>query len=195
MEQKPGNGRLAATNEPSGSEIVLIKSLKETPMPVTLTGSCRCGAVAFRFASHTPHPYQLCYCSTCRKTAGGGGFAINIMGRADSLKIVGRRTLRIYRAEVADDVGHCKTSSGQRHFCARCASALWMADPEWPDLIHPFASAVDDPLPAPPARTHLMLRFKAGWVEPLIGPDDESFDLWSERSIEQWHRERGLWMD
>jgi hypothetical protein len=163
-------------------------------MPVTLTGSCRCGAITFTFDSHTPHPYQLCYCSICRKTAGGGGFAINIMGRADSLKIVGRRSLRIYRAEITDERGHCETSSGQRHFCARCASALWMADPAWPDLFHPFASAIDDPLPAPPARVHLMLRFKPGWVEPAIGPKDETFDLYPERSIEQWHRDHGLWM-
>ena len=66
--------------------------------------------------------------SICRKIAGGDGFAINIIGRADSLKIVGQRTLRIYRAEIANDDGRCKTSSGERHFCARCASALWMAD-------------------------------------------------------------------
>src|ERR1700748_1530495 len=106
-------------------------------MPIKLEGSCRCRAVHFTVDSHTPHPYQLCYCSICRKTAGGGGFAINIMGLADSLKIVGRRPLRIYHAEIADGHGHGETSSGERHFCARCASALWMADPAWPDLFHP----------------------------------------------------------
>ena len=51
-------------------------------MPVRLEGSCRCGAVRFAVASHTPQPYQLCYCSICRKTAGGGGYAINLMGVA-----------------------------------------------------------------------------------------------------------------
>lgn len=164
-------------------------------MPLILQGSCRCGAVGLVFASHTPHPYQLCYCSICRKTAGGGGFAINIMGRADSLEIRGKRTLRIYRAEIADERGHCETSSGARHFCARCAGALWMADPVWPDLIHPFACAIDSALPVPPVRAHLMLRFKAGWVEPTIGPKDETYDLYPERSIEQWHRDNGLWLD
>jgi hypothetical protein len=49
-------------------------------MPIMLEGSCRCGAVRFSVASHTPYPYQLCYCSICGKTAGGAGFAINIMG-------------------------------------------------------------------------------------------------------------------
>ena len=42
-------------------------------MPKLLEGSCRCGAVHFSVQSHTPYPYQLCYCAICRKTAGGGG--------------------------------------------------------------------------------------------------------------------------
>jgi len=74
-------------------------------MPITLEGSCRCGAVRFRLASHTPHPYQLCYCSICRKTAGGGGFAINIMGVAKTLSVTGRRALRVYRAVICDAAG------------------------------------------------------------------------------------------
>ena len=42
----------------------------------TLEGSCHCGAVRFSVKSHTPQPYMHCYCSICRKTAGGGGYAI-----------------------------------------------------------------------------------------------------------------------
>jgi len=49
-------------------------------MPMRLEGSCRCGAISFSVDSHTPYPYQRCYCSICRKSAGGGGYAINIMG-------------------------------------------------------------------------------------------------------------------
>ncbi len=56
-------------------------------MPITLNGSCRCGAVRFSCESHTPQPYQRCYCTICRKTAGGGGYAINLMGVAASLRI------------------------------------------------------------------------------------------------------------
>jgi hypothetical protein len=50
-----------------------------------LTGSCHCGAVKFSVESKTPYPYMRCYCSICRKTAGGGGYAINIMGDAATL--------------------------------------------------------------------------------------------------------------
>jgi hypothetical protein len=52
-----------------------------------LEGSCRCEAVRFRVESSTPYPYQACYCSICRKTAGGGGYAINLGADANTLEI------------------------------------------------------------------------------------------------------------
>lgn len=45
-----------------------------------LKGSCHCGAVRFSVNSLHPYPYMRCYCSICRKTAGGGGYAINLAG-------------------------------------------------------------------------------------------------------------------
>jgi hypothetical protein len=162
-------------------------------MPMTLEGSCRCGAVRFRVESHTPYPYQLCYCSICRKTAGGGGYAINLMGDASTLRVEG--ATRVYQARIADEGGAFETSPAERHFCASCASALWLFDRTWPELVHPFASAIDTDLPVPPARVHLMLRYKAAWVEPNIAPEDRSFELYPEESIEDWHKKRGLWID
>ena len=46
-----------------------------------LDGSCHCGAVRFSLESAHPYPYNLCYCSICRKTGGAGGYAINLGGR------------------------------------------------------------------------------------------------------------------
>ena len=162
-------------------------------MAMKLEGSCRCGAVRFSLQSHTPYPYQLCYCSICRKTAGGGGFAINLMGDADTLKVRGGKSIGIFRAKIED--GHCETSTGRRHFCTKCATALWLHDPQWPDLVHPFASAIDTKLPLPPSKVHLMLKFKAPWVKPHFGRGDAKFRTYPELSIEQWHRKRGLWID
>jgi hypothetical protein len=165
-------------------------------MPKTLEGSCRCGAVSFAVESHTPYPYQLCYCSICRKTAGGGGYAINLMGDAATLKAKTRRGTKVYHARIRDDGdGRCHTSRGERHFCGHCATALWLFDPEWPGLVHPFASAIDTPLPAPPSKVHLMLKFKPKWVKPQFGRDDAKFQLYPKLSIEDWHRRRGLWID
>lgn len=165
-------------------------------MPVTLEGSCRCGAVRFHCESHTPQPYQLCYCSICRKTAGGGGYAINLGALAETMHVDARPgAVGVYRAEIPQDDGHCETSTGERHFCAKCATALWLFSPEWPELIHPFASAIDSTLPVPPERTHLMLRFKPDWVVPDIGEGDLTFDLYPEESIEQWHRRHDAWVE
>lgn len=164
-------------------------------MPLRLDGSCRCGAVRFSLDSHTPQPYQLCYCSICRKTAGGGGFAINLMGVAASLHVRGREALAVFRCAMPQKEGHLAPSSGQRNFCSRCAAALWLYDETWPELIHPFASAIDSPLPVPPSRVHLMLADKPAWVTPVVGPDDQCFDGYPAQSIEEWHRARGLWID
>lgn len=165
-------------------------------MPVTLEGSCRCGAVRFSVASHTPQPYQLCYCSICRKTAGGGGYAVNLGALADTLAVEGRSSIGVFRAEIAEDqTGACRTSTGERSFCRGCGTALWLYDPTWPDLIHPFASAVDGELPIAPERVHMMLRCRAEWVEPAIGAHDTTYDEYPEQSIEEWHRSRGLWVE
>ncbi|WP_163559960.1 GFA family protein [Halomonas sp. NO4] len=155
-----------------------------------LEGSCHCGAVRFSVESPHPYPYQRCYCSICRKTAGGGGYAINLSGRAETLRVEGEAHKRIYHA-VIDGV----ESGGERHFCSRCASALWVYDPDWPELVHPFASAIDSDLPIPPERVHLLLDSKAGWVEPDVRKGDKCFDHYPEESIAEWHERRGLVRD
>ena len=146
-----------------------------------LKGSCHCGAVRFSLDSETPYPYQRCYCSICRKTAGGGGYAINIMGNTATFKSRGRT--RIYRA----------TRGGpQRHFCPKCGSALWLWDPRWPELIHPFASAIDSKLPPAPEHVHILLDSKAGWVPVDAKSDDQKFDEYPDQSLEDWHRAHRL---
>jgi hypothetical protein len=160
-----------------------------------LEGGCRCGAVSFSVMSHTPAPYQRCYCTICRKQQGGGGYAINLGGLSKTLKVEGKRSLGLYRAEIEDGRGHCETSSGERRFCRKCGSALWLYDPNWPDLVHPFASAIDTDLPVPKHRVHLMLKFKASWVEPDIRKGDTTFQKYPEESIADWHKRNDMWVE
>ncbi|HEX2113424.1 MAG TPA: GFA family protein [Alphaproteobacteria bacterium] len=158
-----------------------------------LDGSCHCGAVRFTLESRHPYPFNLCYCTICRKTAGGGGFAINLGGDARSLKVTGRRKVRVYQAMVRNpEDKRAHRSSARRHFCGACGSALWLWDPTWPELVHPFASAIDTKLPKPPERTHLMLDFKASWVELHSGRRDKRFKRYPEESIAEWHERLGL---
>ena len=156
-----------------------------------LEGSCHCGAVRFSLQSQTPVPYMRCYCSICRKTAGGGGYAINIMGLADTLEVIGTDYLKIYRVILENG----EPSPGQRHFCTVCGSALWMADARWPELMHPFDSAMDTPLPAPPERVHIMENYRPAWAEPAAMAGDSHFGEYPEESIQSWHEKRGLLED
>jgi hypothetical protein len=158
-----------------------------------LEGSCHCGAVTFSVESPHPYPFNLCYCSICRKTGGGGGYAINLGALADTLAVQGREHVRIYHARIRDEVsGEVAVSEGERNFCGECGSALWVWDPNWPELLHPFASAVDTPLPIPPERTHLMLGSKAPWVVVRADPQDKQFDEYPDESLAAWHERLGL---
>ena len=158
-----------------------------------LEGSCHCGKVRFTLRSAHPYPFNLCYCSICRKTAGGGGYAINLGGEYESLEVEGEEHVGIYRAMIRGEPGGAaRQSEARRHFCKHCASALWLWDPRWPELVHPFASAIDNELPVPPERTHLMLEFKASWVPLHAGTDDPRFDGYPHESIAEWHQRLGL---
>ena len=153
-----------------------------------LEGSCHCHAVRFSVESRAAVPFMRCYCSICRKTAGAGGFAINLGADFATLKVQGQEHLSVYRAIMEDG----QESTGQRHFCKRCGTALWLWDPTWPELVHPHAGAVDTPLPTPPSVTHMMLGSKPDWVEANIGDNDREFDEYPDESLAEWHQRHGL---
>jgi hypothetical protein len=99
----------------------------------------------------------------------------------------------VYRAKIRDqESGTTSDSPARRHFCRICGSALWAWDPRWPEIIHPFASAIDTDLPVPPEHTHLMVGSKASWVELRQGDNDKIFDSYPDESIAEWHRRLGL---
>ncbi|RUR34210.1 GFA family protein [Vreelandella nanhaiensis] len=152
-----------------------------------LEGACHCQAVKFSVTSHHPYPFNLCYCSVCRKTAGGGGYVINLSGKSKTLDVKGGENVSIYRAVINGE-----KSTGERHFCKHCATALWVYDPDWPELVHPFASAIDTDLPIPPERTHMMLGSRADWVEVNAQPKDKCFDEYPDESLAEWHQRLGL---
>ena len=157
-----------------------------------LEGSCHCRRVKFTVDAAEPVPFMRCYCSICRKTAGAGGYAINLGADTHSMKVTGKRYLGIYRARLQEDGEAEAVSEARRYFCSRCGSALWVWDPRWPELVHPHAGAIDTPLPVPPENVHIMLGSKAGWVQVEGGAGDARFDAYPNLSLAQWHEAKGL---
>ena len=156
-----------------------------------LEGSCHCGKVHFSVESKAPYPFMRCYCSICRKT-GGGGYAINIMGEAATLKVKGKAAISIYRARLGSGKSK-KTSTGRRHCCSHCGSALWVADPRWPEWVYPFASAIDSKLPLPPQHCNIMLDFAAPWSDiAKASRKNIAFARYPDEGILEWHKKRGL---
>ncbi|WP_448950061.1 GFA family protein [Labrys neptuniae] len=157
-----------------------------------LKGSCHCRAVRFSVEAMSPVPFMRCHCSICRKTAGSGGYAINLGAHAASLEVEGREHLRIYHAFMREEGQPEQRSPAERNFCGECGSALWLWDPRWPELIHPHASAIDTPLPKPPEIVDMMLAYAPSWVDVPKGPGHLHFDTYPEESLEDWHRRHGL---
>ena len=111
-----------------------------------------------------------------------------------TLELHGADSVRVYRPGNVDaDSG--EVSPQERRFCVACGSGLWIQDPRWPDLVHPYAGAIDTELPTPPDRNHLMLGSKAGWVPVHTDPQDHEFDEYPDQSIAEWHATRGLEVD
>ncbi len=161
-----------------------------------LEGSCHCGKVRFSVESDTPYPFSRCYCSTCRKLNGGGGYTVNIMADATTLKVEGEENLSVYRSALNDRGAYEADGLGfsRRNFCKHCGTMLWNFNTKYPDWIYPFATAIDTDLPAPPAHRHTMVDHRVSWAElPPEGPDEALYGRYPDNSIEDWHKIRGLY--
>ena len=55
-----------------------------------------------------------------------------------------------------------------------------------------FARDSASRLPVPPEHTHLMLAFKAPWVEVEAKPGDKLFDGYPDESLAAWHQRQRL---
>ena len=160
-----------------------------------LEGSCHCGAVKFTVESSTPYPFNWCYCTICRKTGGGGGYAINIMAKARTLHVEGGKNISIYRS-ASNERGRYEDdglSRSRRHFCKHCGTALWVANPSWPDLMHPFASAVDTPLPKPPETRAMMTDYAPQWADLPEWPGVKHQAAYPDRVSRTGHKRHGLY--
>ncbi|KAF7358576.1 hypothetical protein MSAN_01195900 [Mycena sanguinolenta] len=165
-------------------------------MPVELKGSCHCGAVRFSLQSSTAVPYQLCLCSICRKVGGVGG-SINLGGHFKTLEIeIGKEYISVYNAVMNRDTPEEYIAESERSFCSKCSAMLWVYDKSWPDLVHPFATAIDSPaLEVPETMVCVMADSKPNHVRLPEGAKAIFPKYSSEASLESWHRKHGYFVE
>ncbi|CAB4408897.1 unnamed protein product [Rhizophagus irregularis] len=162
-----------------------------------LQGSCHCEKVKFTVKSHTPVPFMRCYCSICRKIGGGGGYAINIMGQYNTLKVEGMEHTKFYQAikDKSLPKNQQELCGNRRYFCGECGCMLWCYDLEWSEWCYPFASAIDTPLPEPKRPNCIMLNYKANWAHVPSSEEADLFDEYSNNSIESWHKKNKAFIE
>jgi hypothetical protein len=102
---------------------------------------------------------------------------------------------REYTATKDRGTPKAQKCSSQRSFCSNCSSMLWLWDHHWPELIHPFASAIDTDLPVPEEMVCVRGDSKPKWVRWPEGKKSVHEGFNGEVSIEGWHREKGLYVE
>ena len=107
------------------------------------------------------------------------GTSFNLGADANTLEVEGRENLSVHAARAQDRGG------SERNFCKHCGSFLWLFNPMWPEIVHPFASAIDTPLPKPPERVRLMLDYAAPWCEIPENGNELLFPEYPEESLEE----------
>ena len=157
-----------------------------------LNGSCHCRAVRFSVEAQSPVPFMHCHCSICRKTAGSGGYGINLGAKSATLKVTGKQHLGRYHAFIREPGQRTKRSKAERCFCRECGSALWLYDPRWPELVHPHASAIDTSLPKPKEVVEAALADSPSWVDVPKGKGHVHCRKWPQESLEDWHKRHHL---
>jgi hypothetical protein len=84
--------------------------------------------------------------------------------------------------------------SSERNFCSNCSTMLWLWDRLRPDLIHPFASAIDTELPVPEEMVCMMNGSKPAWAKWPEGKKSVVDEYYEDAHIE-WHKKHGVFVE
>lgn len=87
-----------------------------------------------------------------------------------------------------------KLCSSERSFCSNCSTMLWLWDHHWPELIHPFASAIDTELPVPDEMVCIMDGSKPAWARWPEGKKSVHKE-YGQDSLEGWHKKHGFFVE
>jgi hypothetical protein len=118
---------------------------------MTITGGCHCGAVRYE-AEGEAITHALCHCKDCRRHAGAPMVGWT-MYKEWAVKVT-KGTPKVYHS----------SEHGRRHFCAHCSTGLFYTNAEiLPGIIDIQSATYDDP-DAVPARAHIQIAERIGWM-------------------------------
>ena len=116
----------------------------------SMSGGCQCGAVRFE-ALEAPKWVAHCHCEDCR--------------RATSTAIATYAGFRKESVRFPNDAPASYQSSPgvTRRFCSKCGSPISYEGERWPDEIHLFVCAFDDPSTFEP-KAHVYVAEQLPWL-------------------------------
>jgi hypothetical protein len=119
---------------------------------MAITGGCHCGAVRYEVEGEAI-THALCHCTDCRRHSGAPMVGWT-MYKDTALKVT-KGELKVYHS----------SANGRRHFCAACGTGLFFSNSEVLPGIVDIQSATYDNPDAVPARIHVQVAERIGWME------------------------------
>ncbi|MCE2949186.1 MAG: GFA family protein [bacterium] len=117
-----------------------------------LSGGCHCGAIRYE-VDGDPLTHALCHCSDCRRHSGAPMVGWTMYPEA-ALSVT-KGTPRVYES----------STDGRRAFCANCGTGLFYRNAAMlPGIVDIQSATYDDP-DAVPARIHIQVAERIGWME------------------------------
>lgn len=124
-------------------------------------GGCLCGRVRYEYDGDIDEVFR-CYCTQCQKSQGGAFVAVAAV-RSDRFRLVqGAEYVKEFRA----------TANKARSFCGECASPLFSARDDLPEVKRLRVGTLETPL-SPARQYHAFVAFKPAWYE--INDEFEQF--------------------
>ncbi len=119
---------------------------------MVITGGCHCGAIRYE-SQGEPLTHTLCHCTDCRRSAGAPMVGWT-MFPLDAVNVT-KGTPKVYES----------SKYGRRHFCAGCGTGLFYTNADiLPGIMGIQSGTFDDP-DAVPARMHIQIAERIGWME------------------------------
>jgi hypothetical protein len=117
-----------------------------------IQGGCHCGTIRY-LVDGEAITHALCHCTDCRRHAGAPMVAWT-MYPATAVKVI-KGTLKVY----------VSSENGRRHFCPDCGTGIFYFNEKILPGIVDIQSATYDNPDLEPARIHIQVAERIGWLK------------------------------